>query len=76
MAYQWVDCERALIARRYDRLAGLIGLFDWLLFVPPHLRRRAAARLELRPGAVLEIGCGTGRNFPFLQQAVGPSGKI
>jgi len=52
-------------------------LSDWLLFVPRHLRRRAAARLELRPGdRVLEIGCGTGRNFPFLQQAVGPSGKI
>jgi len=77
VAYQWVDCERALVARRYDRLAGLIGLSDWLLFVPRHLRRRAAARLELRPGdRVLEIGCGTGRNFPFLQQAVGPSGKI
>jgi len=77
VAYQWVDCERALVARRYDRLAGLISLSDWLLFVPRHLRRRAAARLELRPGdRVLEIGCGTGRNFPFLQQAVGPSGKI
>jgi ubiquinone/menaquinone biosynthesis C-methylase UbiE len=77
VAYRWVDCERAFIARRYDRLAGLIGLFDWLLFVPAHLRRHAAARLALRPGdRVLEIGCGTGRNFPFLQDAVGPAGKI
>jgi demethylmenaquinone methyltransferase/2-methoxy-6-polyprenyl-1,4-benzoquinol methylase len=77
VAYQWVDCERAFIARRYDRLASLIGLFDWLFFVPPHLRRHAAKRLGLRPGdRVLEIGCGTGRNFPFLQTAVGPAGKI
>ena len=77
MTYQWVDCERAFVARRYDRIAGLIGLFDWLFFLPPHLRRRAAARLRLEPGhRVLEIGCGTGRNFPFLREAVGPTGKV
>ena len=77
MRYQWVDCERAFIARRYDRIASLISLFDWLFFVPPRLRSLAAERLALNCGArVLEIGCGTGRNFPFLQQAVGPSGTI
>jgi ubiquinone/menaquinone biosynthesis C-methylase UbiE len=72
-----VDCERALIARRYDRIAGLIGLFDWLFFFPQHLRGLAAKRLNVKPGArVLEIGCGTGRNFPHLQAVVGPGGKI
>jgi demethylmenaquinone methyltransferase/2-methoxy-6-polyprenyl-1,4-benzoquinol methylase len=77
LAYQWVDCERALVAQRYDRIAGLIGLFDWLFFFPPHLRGLAAKRLDVKPGArVLEIGCGTGRNFPHLQTVVGPSGKI
>jgi len=77
VTYQWVDCERAFIAQRYDRIAGLIGLFDWLFFFPPHLRRRAAQRLALEPGQrVLEIGCGTGRNFPFLREAVGATGKV
>jgi demethylmenaquinone methyltransferase/2-methoxy-6-polyprenyl-1,4-benzoquinol methylase len=77
VTYQWVDCERAFIERRYDRIASLIALFDWLLFVPPQLRRRAAIRLGLRPGdRVLELGCGTGRNFPYLRREVGRSGMV
>jgi len=77
VTYQWVDCDPAFIARRYDRFAGLIGLFDLLLFLPQHLRGRAVARLNLKPGErVLEIGCGTGRNFPFLREAVGPTGTV
>ena len=77
MRYHWVDCERAFIARRYDRIAGLITLFDWVFFFPPHLRELAARRLAVKSGArVLEIGCGTGRNFPHLQQAVGSAGTI
>jgi demethylmenaquinone methyltransferase/2-methoxy-6-polyprenyl-1,4-benzoquinol methylase len=72
-----VDREPAFVARRYDRIASLIGLFDWLLFVPPYLRGRGAQQLALAPGdRVLEIGCGTGRNFPYLQQQVGPTGMI
>jgi ubiquinone/menaquinone biosynthesis C-methylase UbiE len=77
VTYQWVDRERSYIAGRYDRIAGLIGLFDWLFFFPPHLRGLAAERLNVGPGArVLEIGCGTGRNFPHLQGVVGPAGRI
>ena len=32
MSYQWNDCERSFIAKRYDRIAGLITFIDWLLF--------------------------------------------
>jgi len=33
--------------------------------------------LDLEPGAqVLDIGCGTGLNFPLLQQKIGPRGSI
>ena len=77
VAYQWADCERAFIAARYDRICGLIGFIDWLFFVPRHLRRHAVQRLTLQRGdRVLEIGCGTGRNFPYLRAAVGPGGQI
>jgi phosphatidylethanolamine/phosphatidyl-N-methylethanolamine N-methyltransferase len=77
VAYQWADCERAFIARRFDRIASLIVFFEWLLFVPPQLRQRAARCIGLRPGdRVLEIGCGTGRNFPYLRREVGANGMV
>jgi demethylmenaquinone methyltransferase/2-methoxy-6-polyprenyl-1,4-benzoquinol methylase len=35
------------------------------------------AALKLKPGdTVLEIGAGTGRNFPYLVEAVGPGGTV
>ncbi len=77
VAYQWVDCDRQVIRQRYDRIAALIPFFDYLLFQPPSLRENGVERLSLRPGErVLEIGCGTGRNFPYLREAVGPTGKV
>ena len=40
-------------------------------------RRLTIEALELRPGdTVVEIGCGTGMNFPLFQADVGPTGRI
>lgn len=61
-------------ARNYDLSANLYYLIG---FRETTYRRKAVAALNLQPGdTVVEIGCGTGLNFPFLQQAVGPKGKI
>jgi ubiquinone/menaquinone biosynthesis C-methylase UbiE len=73
----WIDRDRAFVARRYDHLARLITLFEWLLFVPGKFREQAVATLELNPGdRVLEIGWGTGRNLPALRAAVGDTGHV
>ena len=73
----WVDIDRKSIVRRYDRIAGIIPLFDWIFFQPPGLRKKAVAALRLRAGdRVLEIGCGTGRNLPHLREAVGAEGRV
>ena len=55
-------------AKDYDQ-SGIHGLEPW--------RREAVKRLELKCGdLVVDIGCGTGLNFPWLQKAVGPQGRI
>jgi demethylmenaquinone methyltransferase/2-methoxy-6-polyprenyl-1,4-benzoquinol methylase len=40
-------------------------------------RRRAVEALDLRPGdTVVDIACGTGLNFPLLEEAIGADGRI
>ena len=58
----------------YDVTANLYYLIG---FRERAYRRRAVELLGLRPGdTIVEIGCGTGLNFPLLQQEIGPEGRI
>jgi ubiquinone/menaquinone biosynthesis C-methylase UbiE len=57
------------IRRRYDEWAGnwrlVNGITDTLLLLN-HLRKK---QLATATGAVLDIACGTGENFPYLGKA-------
>jgi ubiquinone/menaquinone biosynthesis C-methylase UbiE len=56
-------------ARAYDRVATAPGVTSW--------RERIVEMLALAPGdTVVEMGCGTGANFPHLRKAVGPAGQV
>lgn len=57
-------------ARFYDVLSGERPVYQ-------AGRVLGIAELRLRPDArVLDIGCGTGLNFPLLRDAIGPGGRI
>jgi len=56
-------------AQLYDLAANVPGVRSW--------RDRAAGALDLAPGdTVVEMGCGTGANFPHLRERVGPAGRV
>ncbi|MFC6951411.1 class I SAM-dependent methyltransferase [Halorubellus litoreus] len=55
-------------------------LYDGLARFTPgigRLRREAVAALDLSRGdTVVDLGCGTGANLPYLREAVGPTGTV
>lgn len=64
-------------ASRYDSVVGAFNLLRWFGFDIPAWRSAAVRALALEPGTtVVDVGCGTGLNFSWLQEAVGPEGKI
>jgi ubiquinone/menaquinone biosynthesis C-methylase UbiE len=61
-------------ARSYDRA---IWLFRAAGFRIDRYRRDTTEALALREGdTVIDLGCGTGLNFPWLRKAVGAAGRI
>ena len=61
-------------AKRYDRSTLLLYLAG---FRHRAYRQRAIDSLALHVGdTVVDLGCGTGLNFSFLQDQVGPDGRI
>lgn len=56
-------------AKLYDGVAMAPGVGAW--------RERAVETLDLSGGeTVVDVGCGTGANFTYLRDAVGPEGRV
>ena len=73
----WIEYDPQFVRRRYNRLAPIYVFFEWLFWLPRGIRPRAVKRLDLKSGdCVLEVGCGSGRNLPYLSRAVGPGGRV
>jgi phosphatidylethanolamine/phosphatidyl-N-methylethanolamine N-methyltransferase len=65
------------LTTRYDHLARWYRFVEAAIVLPPGLRRKAVGQLDLKSGdAVLEVGCGTGRNLQLLCKAVGVDGVV
>lgn len=61
-------------AKNYDRTSKLYRLLG---FRENRYRRLAVEALALSPGdTVVDIACGTGMNFPLLEEKVGSGGRI
>lgn len=61
-------------ARRYDLWVQVYPLFG---FKMNQYRQDTISALALKPGdTVVELGCGTGLNFAYVQRAIGPTGKL
>lgn len=74
---QVAGLDQDSITAQYDRVAPFYRALSPLFLINPRLRRKAVAAMGLRPGDnVLEIGVGSGRNLPYLLDAVGLRGSV
>jgi ubiquinone/menaquinone biosynthesis C-methylase UbiE len=75
------DCTREHLIATYRKKAKHYDVTSWLYPAPgyPHRaqRRQAIQALGLREGdTVVDIACGTGLNFPLIEEVIGPGGRI
>lgn len=61
----------------YGRWAAVYDLVARYTPGIPTVRERLADELRLEPGeVVVEMGCGTGANLPYLREQVGATGRV
>ncbi|HZP16187.1 MAG TPA: methyltransferase domain-containing protein [Nocardioides sp.] len=76
-----IDSTREHLIKTYRKKAKHYDLTSRFYPAPGYpqrtLRLRAVRALGLRPGdSVVDIACGTGLNFPLIEEAIGPEGRI
>jgi demethylmenaquinone methyltransferase/2-methoxy-6-polyprenyl-1,4-benzoquinol methylase len=76
-----IDAAQEHLIKTYRKKAKHYDITSRLYPVPGYpqqaYRRRAIRALGLRAGdTVVDVACGTGQNFPLLEQAIGPDGRI
>jgi demethylmenaquinone methyltransferase/2-methoxy-6-polyprenyl-1,4-benzoquinol methylase len=76
-----IDRSREHLIETYRKKAKHYDLTSRFYPVPGYpqraQRRRAVRALGLRPGdTVVDIACGTGLNFPLIEEVIGPAGRI
>lgn len=68
---------RAIYSRTASYYDRAVRIFPLVGASVGRYRHHTVAALKLERGAiVVDLGCGTGLNFPLLQKAVGPEGRI
>ena len=71
--------DQTAIEHIYQKWAKV---YDWLTPIyllgnERRLRRQTIGCLQLQPGQmVLDLACGTGRNFPLILEKIGPTGRL
>jgi ubiquinone/menaquinone biosynthesis C-methylase UbiE len=75
------DPARERLINTYRKKAKHYDITSRLYPAPGYPQRtqrlRAIQALDLHPGDhVIDIACGTGLNFPLIEQAIGPDGRI
>jgi demethylmenaquinone methyltransferase/2-methoxy-6-polyprenyl-1,4-benzoquinol methylase len=76
-----IDHSRERLIETYRKKAKHYDITSRLYPMPGYpqraQRRRAVRALCLRPGdSVIDIACGTGLNFPLIEEVIGPGGRL
>ena len=76
-----IDRARERLIQTYRKKAKHYDITSRFAPVPGYperaLRLRAVRALGLRPGdSVVDVACGTGLNFPLIEEVIGPEGRI
>ena len=72
--YRKMNNYKEQIEKKYKSVASIP---EELMSFTKKIRQVAICHLDLRAGdKVIDVGCGTGASFPFLEKVVGQSGSI